>query len=233
MADRRGKAERLAPPGRREPTAPCAPRSRAWNLGALFRRAEVAPSCRQWTFVEGVVPGGWFQDNGVVPHRIVAHGSIRASGLGACRQRETRARLGVVNDRRSRKAMGVGRGARQRRGSVARGRVSGVNLERPSCSEVHRKLVAVGKRIRRASLEEVRSSRWPPRRRTIIPRRPESLSIHLDAPIAFIASRSVAVTSHRDRATATCGRSWVVLLEGVVPAAGDSSEDLSIHVEDL
>lgn len=67
-------------------------------------------------------------------------------------------------------------------------------LERPWCSEVHRRLVAVGKRIRRASLDEVRSSRWPPRRRTIIPRRPESLSIQLNAPFAFIATRSVAVT---------------------------------------
>jgi hypothetical protein len=67
-------------------------------------------------------------------------------------------------------------------------------LERPSYAEVHRKLVAVGKRIRRASLDDVRSSRWPPRRRTIIPRRPGSLSIQLNAPFVFVATRSIAVT---------------------------------------
>jgi hypothetical protein len=76
----------------------------------------------------------------------------------------------------------VGRGARQRRGCVACGSVSGVNLERSSCSEVPGGLSAA-------------SSRWPPRRRTIIPRRPESLSIRLNAPIAFLASRNAAATS--------------------------------------
>jgi hypothetical protein len=41
------------------------------------------------------------------------------------------ARLGVVKDRRPRKAGAVGRAARQRRGSIACGNASGVSLERP------------------------------------------------------------------------------------------------------
>jgi hypothetical protein len=37
---------------------------------------------------------GWFQDNGVVPHRTVARGSIRASGLGVRRHRAGRSETG-------------------------------------------------------------------------------------------------------------------------------------------
>jgi len=90
----------------------------------------------------------------------------------------------------------------------------------PSCSVVRSELSAA-------------SSRWPPRRQTIIPRRPESFSIRLRVPIAFLARRNSVVTVIGTASLRRGGRSWVVLLEGVVPAAGDSSERLSIHVVDL
>jgi hypothetical protein len=177
----------------------------------------VAPSSRQRTFFGGVVPGGGSETTASwLTGLLLVEAFVRQASVRVVTGE--RGELGVVNARRSRKAMAVGRVAGQRRGcGRERNGVRCQSSSGPSCSEVRSELSAA-------------SSRWPPRRQTIIPRRPEGLSIRLKVPIAFNASRSAVVTVLGTAWVRRGGHSWVMLLEGVVPTAGDSSERLSIHV---
>jgi hypothetical protein len=152
--------------------------------GAFFRRAEVAPSCRRWTFLEGLVPGGWFQGKSVVAHRPVATwmwscrssfrqaivvAEVRSGRVVArgCRWRRSFAMVCVPSQRRSFLRMV----AREASPGVMSSHGSGHGGAQRSWNDVRR---------RRAVLAAVPSSPWPPRRRrrrTIIPRRPASSSI--------------------------------------------------------